>query len=106
MPYASDAGNFSIAIAGDCMLTRRLSVFEEPAFLARFAEAAGQQQRALDPFPAAAQHDIRHGLRRRADQGKIYFVGHFLECRVALQTKDFGRLRIDRDNLALILIGE
>ena len=34
MTYASDAGDFSIALAGDCMLTRKLSVFDEPAFLA------------------------------------------------------------------------
>src|SRR5262249_46263736 len=34
MTYASEAGDFSIALAGDCMLTRRLSVFDEPAFLA------------------------------------------------------------------------
>jgi poly-gamma-glutamate synthesis protein (capsule biosynthesis protein) len=33
MTYASESGNFSIALAGDCMLTRRLSVFDEPAFL-------------------------------------------------------------------------
>jgi poly-gamma-glutamate capsule biosynthesis protein CapA/YwtB (metallophosphatase superfamily) len=34
MTYASEAGHFSIALAGDCMLTRRLSGFDEPAFLA------------------------------------------------------------------------
>src|SRR5262245_54863855 len=34
MTYASEAGDFSIALAGDCMLTRRLSVFDEPNFLA------------------------------------------------------------------------
>jgi poly-gamma-glutamate capsule biosynthesis protein CapA/YwtB (metallophosphatase superfamily) len=34
MTYASDGGDFSIALAGDCMLTRRLSVYDEPAFLA------------------------------------------------------------------------
>jgi poly-gamma-glutamate capsule biosynthesis protein CapA/YwtB (metallophosphatase superfamily) len=34
MPYASEAGNFSIALAGDCMLTRKLRVFDEPEFLA------------------------------------------------------------------------
>jgi poly-gamma-glutamate capsule biosynthesis protein CapA/YwtB (metallophosphatase superfamily) len=34
MTYASDAGNFSIALGGDCMLTRPLRVFDEPAFLA------------------------------------------------------------------------
>src|SRR5438067_1795889 len=34
MTYASEAGDFSIALAGDCMLTRRLSLFDEPAFLA------------------------------------------------------------------------
>ena len=34
MTYASDAGNFSIALAGDTMLTRKLSVFDEPEFLA------------------------------------------------------------------------
>ena len=34
MTYASEAGNFSIAIAGDCMLTRRLRIFDEPEFLA------------------------------------------------------------------------
>src|SRR5581483_4553201 len=34
MPYASDAGDFSIALAGDTMLTRKLSVFDEPEFLA------------------------------------------------------------------------
>jgi poly-gamma-glutamate synthesis protein (capsule biosynthesis protein) len=33
MTYASEAGNFSIALAGDCMLTRKLSVFDEPAFV-------------------------------------------------------------------------
>jgi poly-gamma-glutamate capsule biosynthesis protein CapA/YwtB (metallophosphatase superfamily) len=34
MTYSSEAGDFSIALAGDCMLTRRLSVFDEPAYLA------------------------------------------------------------------------
>src|SRR4051812_6554096 len=34
MSYASAAGNFSIALGGDCMLTRRLSAYDEPAFLA------------------------------------------------------------------------
>jgi poly-gamma-glutamate synthesis protein (capsule biosynthesis protein) len=34
MTYSAEAGNFSIALAGDCMLTRRVSVFDEPAFLA------------------------------------------------------------------------
>ena len=34
MTYASDAGDFSIVLAGDCMLTRRLRAFDEPAFLA------------------------------------------------------------------------
>src|SRR5712671_1910293 len=34
MTYASESGDFSIALAGDCMLTRRLSVFDEPDFLA------------------------------------------------------------------------
>ncbi|HEX2725084.1 MAG TPA: CapA family protein [Beijerinckiaceae bacterium] len=34
MSYASAAGNFSIAVAGDCMLTRSLKTFDEPAFLA------------------------------------------------------------------------
>lgn len=31
--YASSSGDFSIALAGDCMLTRRLSLFDEPDFL-------------------------------------------------------------------------
>lgn len=34
MAYDSGKGNFRVALAGDCMLTRRLSVFNEPAFLA------------------------------------------------------------------------
>jgi poly-gamma-glutamate capsule biosynthesis protein CapA/YwtB (metallophosphatase superfamily) len=34
MTYASEAGNFSIALSGDCMLTRGLAMFDEPAFLA------------------------------------------------------------------------
>jgi poly-gamma-glutamate synthesis protein (capsule biosynthesis protein) len=34
MTYASAAGNLSIALGGDCMLTRPLRVFDEPAFLA------------------------------------------------------------------------
>jgi poly-gamma-glutamate capsule biosynthesis protein CapA/YwtB (metallophosphatase superfamily) len=34
MSYASDAGDFAIALGGDCMLTRRLAVHDEPAFLA------------------------------------------------------------------------
>jgi len=34
MTYASDSGDFTIALGGDCMLTRRLSVYDEPAFLA------------------------------------------------------------------------
>ncbi len=33
MTYASEAGDFSIALGGDCMLTRRLAVYDEPAFL-------------------------------------------------------------------------
>ena len=33
MVYASEAGKFNIALAGDCMLTRRLRVFDEPEFL-------------------------------------------------------------------------
>lgn len=32
--YHSEAGNFTIALAGDTMLTRRMSVFQEPNFLA------------------------------------------------------------------------
>jgi poly-gamma-glutamate capsule biosynthesis protein CapA/YwtB (metallophosphatase superfamily) len=34
MGYDSSKENFRVALAGDCMLTRRLSVFDEPAFLA------------------------------------------------------------------------
>ncbi len=34
MSYQSTQAEFSIALAGDCMLTRRLSIFEEPDFLA------------------------------------------------------------------------
>jgi len=33
MTYASEAGDFAIALGGDCMLTRRLAVYDEPAFL-------------------------------------------------------------------------
>jgi poly-gamma-glutamate capsule biosynthesis protein CapA/YwtB (metallophosphatase superfamily) len=33
MTYASETGDFSIALGGDCMLTRRLCVYDEPAFL-------------------------------------------------------------------------
>ena len=41
MTYSSARQNFSVALGGDCMLTRRLSVFDEPEFLAlrrRFCE--------------------------------------------------------------------
>jgi poly-gamma-glutamate synthesis protein (capsule biosynthesis protein) len=34
MTYASETGDFTIALGGDCMLTRRLAVYDEPAFLA------------------------------------------------------------------------
>jgi poly-gamma-glutamate capsule biosynthesis protein CapA/YwtB (metallophosphatase superfamily) len=34
MSYASASGNFNIALGGDCMLTRRLSIYDEPEFLA------------------------------------------------------------------------
>src|ERR1700732_3401276 len=34
MTYASEAGDFAVALGGDCMLTRRLAVYDEPAFLA------------------------------------------------------------------------
>ncbi len=34
MTYASEAGRFSIALGGDCMLTRPITMFDEPAFLA------------------------------------------------------------------------
>ncbi len=34
MAYEAAKGNFRVALAGDCMLTRRLSLFDEPAFLA------------------------------------------------------------------------
>ncbi len=34
MAYDAAKENFRVALAGDCMLTRRLSVFDEPAFLA------------------------------------------------------------------------
>ena len=34
MTYGSEAGNFSLALGGDCLLTRRLSIFDEPAYLA------------------------------------------------------------------------
>src|SRR5215217_7119993 len=34
MTYASEAGKFSIALGGDCMLTRPIRMFDEPAFLA------------------------------------------------------------------------
>jgi poly-gamma-glutamate capsule biosynthesis protein CapA/YwtB (metallophosphatase superfamily) len=33
MPYESDAGNFAIALAGDTMLTRKLTPFKEASFL-------------------------------------------------------------------------
>ena len=33
MIYSSQAGNFSIALAGDCLVTRRLSIFDEPAYM-------------------------------------------------------------------------
>lgn len=33
MRYVSEKGNFTAALAGDCMLTRRLSVYDEPEFL-------------------------------------------------------------------------
>jgi poly-gamma-glutamate synthesis protein (capsule biosynthesis protein) len=33
MPYEADAGNFAIALAGDTMLTRKLTPFKEPSFL-------------------------------------------------------------------------
>ncbi len=33
MRYASEQGNFTAALAGDCMLTRRLSVYDEPEYL-------------------------------------------------------------------------
>jgi poly-gamma-glutamate synthesis protein (capsule biosynthesis protein) len=38
MTYTSESGNFSIALGGDCMLTRPMTMFDEPAFLA-IAEA-------------------------------------------------------------------
>jgi poly-gamma-glutamate synthesis protein (capsule biosynthesis protein) len=34
MRYASETGNFTAALAGDCMLTRRLSIYDEPDYLA------------------------------------------------------------------------
>ena len=34
MTYASEAGKFSIALGGDCMLTRPITMFDEPEFLA------------------------------------------------------------------------
>jgi poly-gamma-glutamate capsule biosynthesis protein CapA/YwtB (metallophosphatase superfamily) len=34
MPYASERGNFELALVGDVMPSRRLSVFDEPEFLA------------------------------------------------------------------------
>ena len=34
MTYASEAGKFSIALGGDFMLTRPITMHEEPAFLA------------------------------------------------------------------------
>lgn len=34
MRYTSEKGDFTAALAGDCMLTRRLSVYDEPEFLA------------------------------------------------------------------------
>lgn len=34
MTYSSAKGNFRVALAGDTMLTRRLSIFDEPEFLA------------------------------------------------------------------------
>ena len=34
MRYDSETGNFTAALAGDCMLTRRLSVYDEPQYLA------------------------------------------------------------------------
>jgi len=34
MTYASETGKFSIALGGDCMLTRPMTMFDEPAFLA------------------------------------------------------------------------
>lgn len=34
MTYSAANGNFRVALGGDCMLTRRLSIFDEPAYLA------------------------------------------------------------------------
>ena len=34
MTYSSAKGNFDIALGGDCMLTRKLSIYDEPEFLA------------------------------------------------------------------------
>ena len=34
MSYSSASGDFDIAVGGDCMLTRRLSIYDEPQFLA------------------------------------------------------------------------
>lgn len=34
MSYSSASGDFDMAVAGDCMLTRRLSIYDEPQFLA------------------------------------------------------------------------
>ena len=33
MRYTSEKGNFTAALAGDCMLTRRLSIYDEPGFI-------------------------------------------------------------------------
>jgi poly-gamma-glutamate capsule biosynthesis protein CapA/YwtB (metallophosphatase superfamily) len=34
MTYTSESADFTLALGGDCMLTRRLAVYDEPAFLA------------------------------------------------------------------------
>jgi poly-gamma-glutamate synthesis protein (capsule biosynthesis protein) len=59
MRYESETGNFTAALAGDCMLTRRLSVYDEPQYMAL-----------VDVFRQADAGFVNlEGVVRNADEG-------------------------------------
>jgi poly-gamma-glutamate synthesis protein (capsule biosynthesis protein) len=59
MRYESETGNFTAALAGDCMLTRRLSVYDEPQYMAL-----------VDMFRQADAGFVNlEGVVRNADEG-------------------------------------
>jgi poly-gamma-glutamate capsule biosynthesis protein CapA/YwtB (metallophosphatase superfamily) len=99
-PLGTDAGHFTLALTGDSIITRRLSVYEEPEFLAmiellRSADAAFTNLEMLfhdyEPFP---MHESG-GTYMRAEPAlveELVWAGFDLVSRANNHTGDYGVL--------------